>query len=302
MLLLTGATGLIGAALLERLVARGDEVRCLVRDPARLGPAAAGVQVVRGDLAHPEGFDAAVDGIDTVLHLAAAIRDQRAGSIEALNATATVRLVAAAERAGVGRLVFFSAQGVTLDHGVRFMRAKAVAERAVTESHVPHTVFAPSLVYAPGDPFLTLLERMARLPAVPLGGDARAVFEPIWAQDVADCVMAALERPDAGARYELSGPQALSYEQMVEIVLRAAGRPRPILHVPLALVRPALRALELALGPRAFATWEEAKLMELTMVAARGAADVRALGIAPRAMDEVLSAALERRPCSWTND
>jgi NADH dehydrogenase len=289
-LLLTGATGLIGSALLERLVARGDDVRCLVRDPARLGPAAARVQVVRGDLAHPEGFDAAVEGVGTVVHLAAAIRDQRGGSIEALNATATVRLVAAAERAGARRLVFFSAQGVSLDHSVRFMRAKAVAERAVAESPLPHTIFAPSLVYAPGDPFLTLLERMARLPVVPLGGHARAVFEPIWAQDVADCVVAALERPDAGARYELSGPEALSYEQIVEVVLLAAGRPRRILHVPLGLVRPALRALEVALGPRAFATWEEARLMELTMVAAHGTADARALGISPRRMDEALMA------------
>ena len=76
------------------------------------------------------------------------------------------------------------------------MRAKALAERAVAESGLPHTIFAPSIVYAPGDVLLTLLERMALLPVVPISGSGRALFQPIWADDVADCVMAALERPD----------------------------------------------------------------------------------------------------------
>ena len=62
------------------------------------------------------------------------------------------------------------------------MRAKALAERAVAESGVPHTIFAPSIVYAPGDVFLTLLERMALLPVVPISGSGRALFQPIWAR------------------------------------------------------------------------------------------------------------------------
>ena len=103
------------------------------------------------------------------------------------------------------------------------MRAKALAERAVADSGVPHTIFAPSIVYAPGDVFLTLLERLALLPVVPISGSGRALFQPIWAQDVADCVIAALERPDGPERYELSGPETLSYDAIVELVLRAVG-------------------------------------------------------------------------------
>ena len=153
-------------------------------------------------------------------------------------------MVQAARQAGVKRFVFFSAQSASAHNRTRFMRAKALAERAVAESGVPHTIFAPSIVYAPGDVFLTLLERMALLPVVPISGSGRALFQPIWAEDVADCVMAALERPDGAQRYELSGPETLSYDAIAELVLRAAGRPRPLVHVPLGVVSRSLRTLE----------------------------------------------------------
>jgi uncharacterized protein YbjT (DUF2867 family) len=288
-LLLTGATGLIGTALLPRLTAAGHSVRCLVRDPRRLGTQRVRVQIALGDLSDPPSFRNALRGVDTVVHVAAAIRDQPGGSIEELNGIATWRMVQAARRAGVGRFVFFSAQGASAHSRARFMRAKALAERAVAESGLSHTIFAPSIVYAPGDVFLTLLERMSLLPVLPISGSGRAVFEPIWADDVAACVVAALARPDAGGRYELSGPQTLSYDAIVELVLRAAGRPRPLVHVPLGVVSRALRSLEALVGPKAFATWDEAELMEISMTARSGTADADVFGVQPRLMFDILS-------------
>jgi uncharacterized protein YbjT (DUF2867 family) len=288
--LLTGATGLIGTALLRRLTAAGRPVRCLVRDPRRLGAERVRVQIALGDLADPPSFRNALRGVDTVVHLAAAIRDQPGGSIEELNGIATWRMVQAARRAGVGHFVFVSAQSASAHSRARFLRAKSLAERAVAEAGIPHTIFAPSLVYGPGDVFLTRLVRLALLPVVPISGSGLARFQPIWAEDVADCMMAALERRAEGVRYELSGPETLSHENLIEIVLRAAGRSRPRVHVPLALVSRALRSLEALLGSRAFATWDEAELMEVTMVSARGTADAEELGVVPRRMLTVLSA------------
>ena len=111
MILLTGATGTVGSSLLARLTAADEPVRCLVREPRRLGDQRVRVQIALGDLADPPSFRHALRGVHTVVHLAASIRDQPRASIEEHNAMATLRLVRAAERAGVRRFLVFSALG-----------------------------------------------------------------------------------------------------------------------------------------------------------------------------------------------
>jgi uncharacterized protein YbjT (DUF2867 family) len=294
-LLLTGATGTIGLPLLRRLTAADETVRCLVRDPGRLGAERVRVQIALGDLGDPLSFRHALRGVDTVVHLASVIRDQPNGSIEELVGVATWRLVRAAERAGVQRFVFFSATGASTRSRARMMRAKAIAERAVVDSSLEHTVFAPAWVYAPGDPFMRVVERMSLLPVMAISGSGRARFEPIWAQDVVDCVLAALpggSHADAaiGARYELAGPEILSYEQIVDLTLRSLGRRRPIVKIPTGAVRRGLNLLELLTGPTAFATWDEAELLEESLLAKDGIADAQRLGVTPKPMRAVLGA------------
>jgi uncharacterized protein YbjT (DUF2867 family) len=290
MLLLTGATGLVGSTLLPRLLAEGRNVRCLVRDPRRLGAQRVRVQIALGDLTDPPSFRNALRGVQTVVHLAASIRDQPRGSIEELGGIATWRMVEAAERQGVERFVFFSALGASTHHRTRFLRAKALAEQAVREADVRSIVFAPSIVYAPGDPWLTLLERLALLPVMPISGRGRAAFQPIWAEDVAACVVAALraEKPQLHERYELAGPETLTHSDMVRTLLRSLSRRRALLYVPTPVVSRSLRALERVGGRGVFATWDEAELMETTMTSSRGAADAEALGVTPQRMAAVL--------------
>jgi NADH dehydrogenase len=289
MILLTGATGTVGSALLRRLTATGEPVRCLVRDPRRLREQRVRVQIALGDLAHPASFRNAMRGVDTVVHLAAAIRDQPRASIEELNAVATYRLVRAAERSGARRFLFFSAMAAARHSRTRFFRAKALAGEAVESSKLETTILAPSIVYAPGDPWVGLLERWSFLPAIPVSGSGKARYQPIWADDAADCVMSAL-RDGGGAdrRFELAGPETLSYDDIVRTILHASGRRRPLLHVPLPAVKASLRALERILGPGAFATWDEAELMEEPMTSPRGTADAESLGVNPLPMREVL--------------
>jgi uncharacterized protein YbjT (DUF2867 family) len=330
MLLLTGATGSIGSRLLPLLLERGEDVRCLVRDPRRLGERRVDVQIALGDLGEmsdPYLVRQALRGVDTVVHLAATIRDQPPHRIEELNGLATVRLLRAAEHSGARRFAFFSALNTSAAQRTRLFRAKWLAERAVASSPLETTIFAPSIVYDRSDPWVTLLRRFSFLPVMPVSGSGRARFQPIWAADVARCVVAALyggahsddgterngrssirrawrghrEREDPGGahsqagsgtssrRYELAGPETLTYDDMSDLVSRAAGRPRPLLHLPLPLVRSGLIALRSLFGEAAFATWEEAELMEVPMTTERGTAAAEALGVVPRRMAEVLS-------------
>lgn len=291
MLLLTGATGSIGSRLLPLLLERGEDVRCLVREPRRLGAHRVDVQIALGDLGEmsdPYLLRQALRGVNTVIHLAATIRDQPPHRIEELNGLATVRLLRAAERGDVRRFAFFSALDAAAAQRTRFFRAKWLAEQAIASSPLETTIFAPSVVYDRSDPWVTLLRRFSFLPVLPVSGDGRARFQPIWAADVARCVIAALDR-DGRERYELAGPETLSYDEMSDLVSRVAGRPRPLVHVPLPLIRASLIGLRNVFGEAVFATWEEAELMEVSMTSERGTADAEELGIVPRRMGDVLA-------------
>jgi uncharacterized protein YbjT (DUF2867 family) len=291
MLLLTGATGAVGSRLLPQLLESGEQVRCLVREPRRLGDRRVSVQITLGDLAElsdPYLMRQALRGVDTVIHLAATIRDQPPRRLEELNGLATVRLLRAAEKLGVERFVFFSALDATSTQRTRFFRAKALAEAAVESSPIDSTIFLPSIVYDHSDPWITLLRRFSFLPVVPVSGSGQARYQPIWAADVAACVTASLGGRGGRDRYELAGPQTLSYDEISDLVSRASGRPRPLLHIPLPLVRSGLIGLRRVFGEAVFATWEEAELMEVAMVSERGDADARELGVEPHRMEEVL--------------
>jgi uncharacterized protein YbjT (DUF2867 family) len=284
LILVTGATGQVGSALVRRLVARGLAVRCLVRDPRRLGAERVRVQIALGDLTDPPSFRNALRGVGTVVHLAGSGRDQPGGAIEELNAIATWRMVGAAERAGVERFVYFSALGASEHARTRLHRSKALAERVVHASSLRTTVFAPSLLYAAHGRWLTWHQRMAVLPVAPMSGLGRATFQPMWADDAAACVEAVLDADDPPARVELAGPETLTHAEMVAIAVRG----RPVLPIPTPVARTLLRATEAAMRSAAPATWDEAEVLEVPMVTPAGTAPAEALGVTPRRMADVL--------------
>jgi NADH dehydrogenase len=290
MILLTGATGLVGGALLPRLLADGETVRCLVREPRRLGAQRVRVQIALGDLADPPSFRNAMRGVDTIVHLASSTRDQTRGSIEELAGIASWRMVDAAQRAGASRFVFLSLLGASTHHRSRLFRAKALAEQAVAEADLHTTILAPSLVYAPGDRRAQLLARLSLLPAVPVPGSGRAEVQPIWVEDVAECMRAALRRAPAEEheRFELAGPQTLTWAETLRLILRALERPRPLAHLPAPLVSRALQMLERAGSDSLLPTWDEAELAEVAMTSAEGSAGARRLGVEPGEMPAVL--------------
>jgi uncharacterized protein YbjT (DUF2867 family) len=283
-LLLTGATGLVGSAVLRRLTARGDHVRCLVRDPRGLGAERVRVQLALGDLSDPASWRHALRGVKTVVHLAATERDQPRATIEEIDGLAALRLLRAAERAGAERFMWLTPLGASPHHRSRVHRAEALAERAVETSGLRTTTLASSLVYALDDRRLQRLERLALLPAVPMMGQGTARTQPIWVDDVADCILGALE--NGGGRYELAGPDVLTHREVIRLAL--GHRRRRVVPVSLAVARPLLRAHETLAGPTAFATWDEAELLTVSMLTERGTMDAEKLGVKPRRMADVL--------------
>lgn len=270
-------------------------MRCLVRDPRHLGPERVRVQLAIGDLADPASWRNALRGVDTVVHLAGGARDQPRATVEELNGLAAFRLLRAAERVGARHFVWITPLGATPHHPMRMHRAKALAAAALEEAELPTTTLAHSLMYAPGDRHLLWIERLGYLPAVPLVGRGIARTQPIWAEDMAEAVLAALDAPEGHRRFELAGPETLTQRELVRLVLAASGRRRRTLPLPLVGLRAALRAEETLAGPTSLITWDEAQLLAVEMLSARGTADAEALGVTPRWMAAVLAATRDSR-------
>ena len=164
MILVTGATGTVGRRCCR--CCSSAATTSASWSAIRGGWAGCGceVRIALGDLAEladPRVLRQALRGVDTVVHLAAAIRDQPRAPVEELNGLATASLLRAAERSRVERFVFFSAIGATEVQRTRFFRAKALAERAVRTRSSTTTVFAPSIVYNRDDPWITMMRRLA---------------------------------------------------------------------------------------------------------------------------------------------
>ncbi len=263
-------------------------MRCLVRDPRRLGPERVRVQIALGDLGDPASFRHALRGVKTVVHLGATERDQAHATIEEIDGVATWRLLRAAEAAGVERFVFLSPLGASPHHRSRVHRTKALAEQAVSDSNLSTTILRCSLIYAPGDTKLALLDLLALLPVVPVTTTmGRARIQPVWADDVAACITAVLESgPDA---LEIAGPETLTFRAAVARALEASGRPRRLARVPTGMLLRALHGYEVVAGPVALATRAEAEAMGSEMISTRGTADAESLGVSPLPIAQVLA-------------
>lgn len=241
-----GGTGFVGGAIVDELVRRGERVVVLSHRPriARAGLSDR-VEVRTADVnGDPAALDAALAGVDAlVIALAfpnAPMENPAKGwTYEHVDADGTAALVAAAGRAGVGRLVYISGAGAA-EHAPRsWFRAKWRAEQAVRSSGIAYTIVRPTWIYGPGDVSLNRFLGFARwLPFVPLTGSGRQLLAPVFINDVARLAADSLRDPAATNQvFELGGPDTMTMREVVATALEVAGKRRPIVPAPAALLR-----------------------------------------------------------------
>jgi NADH dehydrogenase len=245
----TGATGFVGHALLQRLCAAGHVVRCLVRhgSEGRLRGLGA-IARIEGDVLTRRGLEEGMTGCDAVIHLVGIIREHRAANMtfERVHVEGTRNVLEAAKAAGVQRYLHMSALGTRPAAASRYHRTKWAAEEAVRGSGLGWTIFRPSIVYGRGDGFVTLLASMVRrLPVVPVIGSGRQRLQPIAVEQVAAGFAEAIERPVMIKQtYEVGGPEAVTMLELLDSIGRALGRRRVRkVHVPLGVMKPLARLL-----------------------------------------------------------
>ncbi len=269
MILLTGGTGLIGRHTLELLLRRGHRVLALSRSThASAALRQAGAEIIEGDVADGGTWNR-IDKVAGVIHSAASVYTGSDWSgYHRVNVTATARAAARARELGVP-LIHISSVAVygrrgarpvaedaaigPVDDGEFYPRSKRLAERAVweeVERGLQAIALRPCVVYGEGDRlFLPKLVRMARRGWFPLPGDGRSVVPLVYAGNVAEGVLAALEaRAGWGRPYNLANDDAITADELVTGLSQGLERRVRPLHLPAGPARWAARALD-ALRP-----------------------------------------------------
>ncbi|MGH7698906.1 MAG: complex I NDUFA9 subunit family protein [Gemmatimonadales bacterium] len=285
----TGGTGFVGRHLLSQLKSRGHRVRALVRHPARRSlPALQGAEITAGDLDDPDALRGLVDGADAVVHLVGIIAERGAATFDAVHVDGTRRLVQAARAAGIRRFIHMSALGARDEPSATgYHRTKRRAEDLVQGSGIPAAIFRPAVIVGAGSVPIRTLARVHRFsPIVPVFGDGRFPMQPVWIEDVTLAFALAVERPGLSGLFELGGPEVVTYEEFVRSIGRAAGHRRPVVHVPLALVRAAARVFD-RLGPLAPITSDQLQMLVEGSVTPDNAIE-RVFGIRPMALHDAL--------------
>ena len=256
MIFLTGASGYVGMRVGAYFAGKSRRLRCLVlpddgEDPGNRFP----TQVVRGDLTSLDSFAAYGDGVNAIVHAAAAMPPASAARILAVNAGGTANLIAFAKRWGIRRFIYFSAAPPFAGEDA-FAASKVEAERLVIDSGLDYTILRLAMVYGPGGaaPFRRLVSRMRRIPLVyPIAGGGRTRLQPVYIGDVVAAVQLVLASGVATRKtYNVSGGTMVTMRELVDLIAAAERLRRMRVHLPMALCRAASRTLSRLLPAAVF--------------------------------------------------
>jgi NADH dehydrogenase len=236
--LVTGGTGFVGTHLVNSLLRRGHAVAVLSRRPeSARNRYNLPVEAVPGDVLDRASLDRALDGREAVIHLVGIIWEKGSQTFDRVHREAPERLVAAMNETRVRRLLHMSAMGSFEDSPSLYGRTKAAGQKAVQGSDLSWTVFRPSIIFGPGDGFVSLLARIIRdNPAfIPVIGDGRTRFMPVSVYDVARVFADSLEKPETIRQsFEVGGPDTFALNDLYREIAAAVGKGRkPLVHLPL---------------------------------------------------------------------
>lgn len=237
---LSGSTGFVGSHTLRRLLAQGHSVRALVRDSGKTKPVPQNAcEYFSGNVVTGEGLDVAVAGCDAVIHLVGIIAEKGSNTFEAVHHLGTRNVVLSAQRNGIRRFVHLSALGVRPNGVAAYQITKWKGEEEVRKSGIPFCILRPSLIFGPGDGFVTqMMDIVRKTPLVrPVPGNGSPKFRPIFIDDVTFCLESALTSEAArNQTIDLGGEDELSLDEVLTEIARCAGIRKPPLHIPMPLM------------------------------------------------------------------
>lgn len=238
---IAGGTGFVGRHLIDALRNTTFSARCLVRSEERAKEIKLkGFETVIGDITDRESLKGRLDGCDIVVHLVGIIEEKGDMTFHKIHVKGTFNLVEEAKKANIKHIFYQSALGASITSWSVYYKTKAEAEDIVRNSGIPHTIFRPSLIIGKGDGFTERIKELIMLgPFVPIPGEGNARFQPIYIDDWVKCFFKVFSEGSQylSGIYELGGTEHLTYNEIVIQIMEALGETKPIIHVPLKIIK-----------------------------------------------------------------
>ncbi|MAK64542.1 MAG: complex I NDUFA9 subunit family protein [Maricaulis sp.] len=299
-----GGSGFIGRHVVRALAKAGYRVRVASRRPhlaqdLRVMGVVGQVQLVQANLRVAASVERALDGASGVVNLVGILNETGRQTFTRLHAQGAKTVAEAAAAAGITHFVQMSAIGADPESASRYARTKAEGEAFVKAALPTATLLRPSIVFGTEDGFFNRFAGMARFaPALPLFGGGKTQFQPVFAGDVAQAVVAALQSPEAqGETYELGGPGVYSFAELMRFILDEIDRPRFLVPLPWQLGSVIAMMAELAaILPfvQPMLTQDQLTQLKSDNVVADGAKTLADLGIQPETVDAIVPSYLGR--------
>ena len=298
-----GGSGFVGSQVVQDLARRGWRIRVAVRRPDRAYKLQTSghvgqIQAVRCDATDPAQVEAALAGADAAINLIGVLYEAGSRSFQALHVDAARNIAVACAAGRVERLVHVSALGANPESESKYACTKAAGEMAVREFKPDAVIIRPSIVFGAGDSFLNRFAAMASMsPALPLIGGGKTRFQPVYVGDVAEAIARAVERSDAAGRtFELGGPEVMTFEDVLRLILRETRRRGGLIPLPFFAARAlgSVAQLTALVGIAPALTRDQVVLLEADNVVADGAEGLAALGIEPTGVEAIAPSYLWR--------
>ena len=297
-----GGSGFLGRHVVHALAKLGYRIRVAVRRPELAGflqpfGQVGQIHAVQANVRHPASVEAAARDADVVIDLVGILFERGRQKFDAVQAFGAEAVALAAAAFGA-RMIHVSAIGADEQAPSRYARSKAVGEKLVLAAVPSAVILRPSVLFGPEDDFFNKFAAIARFaPALPLVGGGHTRFQPVFAGDVANAVVAAIEgRAKDGEVYELGGPEVRSFKELMQFMLATIERRRLLVPVPFALAK--FQAAFLQLLPKPLLTPDQVELLRGDVIvsdkAKREGRTLEGFGIEPVAMAAIVPSYLWR--------
>jgi uncharacterized protein YbjT (DUF2867 family) len=297
-----GGSGFVGRHVVRALAKRGFRIRVAVRRPDLAGHlqtlgSVGQITFVQANLRYPASVQQAVAGAEFVVNCVGILYETGRQRFDAVQARGAAAVAAAATAAGA-KLIHISAIGADAESASNYARSKAAGEQAVLAAAPDAVILRPSVVFGPEDDFFNRFAGLAQmLPVLPLVGGGETRFQPVFAGDVAEAVMAAVDgKAKPGTVYELGGPAPKSFRDILEFICETTGRKRLLMPLPFGLAT--LQARFLQLLPKPMLTVDQVELLRHDNVVSEAAVaegrTLAGLGIQPQSVEAIVPSYLWR--------